>query len=60
MFFGNNNREKSVSDLRHELIDDTYALAFGGGCPEAIMEVSDIERMSDKEILQEAKRRGIL
>ena len=58
MLFNRNHSEKSVSQLRQELIDDTYALAIGGGCPEAIMEVTDIERMSDEQVRKEAKRRG--
>ena len=57
MFFNDSN--KSVDTLRQQLIDDAYALAIGGGCPAAILEVSDIERMTDEEILQEEKRRGI-
>lgn len=58
MFF--DNHSKSVSELRNELIDDSYALAIGGGCPAAFLEVSDIERMSDEEVISEAKKRGLI
>ena len=58
MFF--DNRNKSVSELRNELIDDSYALAIGGGCPAAFLEVPDIEKMSDEEVIREAKKRGLI
>ena len=60
MFFNRGRSEKSVSELRHELIDDAFALAIGGGCPEAILEVDDIKRMSDEEVRKVTKRRGLL
>ena len=60
MFFKRNHSKKSASELRQELIDDVYALAIGGGCPEAILEVDDIKRMSDEEVRKVAKRRGLL
>ena len=50
--------EKTVEELRKELIDDCYAAAFAGGIGPALLEISDIERMSDEEIVDEAKRRG--
>lgn len=54
-----NNKPKSISDLRQALIDDTYAMAFGADLPAALLEVPDIERMSDEEVVEEARRRGI-
>ena len=50
---------KSLETVRQELIDDAYALAIGG-CPAAILEVSDIERMTDEEIWKEAKKRRMI
>ena len=58
MFFDNQN--KSVSELRSELIDDSYALAICGGCPAAFLDVPDIESMSDEEVISEAKKRGLV
>ena len=58
MFF--EHKDKSIENLRRELIDDSYAMAFGGGIGAAILEVPDIERMSDEEVLREAKRRGMI
>ena len=52
-------REKSVEELRKELIDDCYAAAFGGGIGPAFLEIPDIERMSEEEVIAEAKRRGM-
>ena len=58
MFF--DNRDKSPDELRKELIDDTYAMALGAGLPAAMMEIPDIEQMSDEEVKREAKRRGLI
>ena len=53
-------REKSVEDLRQELIDDCYAAAFAGGFGAAILEVPDIERMTDEEVIKETRKRGLI
>ena len=47
-------REKTVEELRKELIDDSYAAAFGGGIGPAFLEIPDIERMSDEDIQEDA------
>ena len=60
MLFKDEYSNKSVSDLRQELIDDCYAAAFGGGLGAAILDVPDIEQMSDEEVVREAKRRGLV
>ena len=59
MIFNHKSLE-SIETVRQELIEDTYALAIGGGCPAAILEASDIERMTDEEVLKEAKKRGLI
>ena len=41
-------KEKTVEELRKELIDDCYAAAFGGGIGPALLETPDIERMSEE------------
>ena len=51
--------DKDIEKLRKRLIDDDFAMAFGAGIPEVLAEIPDIERMSDEEVLREAKRRGI-
>lgn len=53
-------KDRSVEQLRKELIDDTYAMAFGADIPAALLEVPDIERMSDDEVIKEARRRGMI
>ena len=58
MFFSN-KPEKTAKELRRNLIDDSYAIAFGGGIEAALLEISDIERMGDKEIIREANKRGL-
>jgi len=55
----NSNADKNPDQLRQALIDDTYAMAFGADLPAALLEVPDIERMSDEEVEEEARRRGI-
>jgi len=50
-----NNNQKSISDLRQALIDDTYAMAFGADIPATLLEVTGIEDMSDEEVIEEAK-----
>ena len=58
MIFNHKSLE-SIETVRQELIEDTYALAIGG-CPAAILEAPDIERMTDAEVLKEAKKRGLI
>ena len=53
-------REKTVEELRKELIDDCYAAAFAGGFGAAILKVPDIERMSDEEVIKETRKRGLI
>lgn len=51
---------KDIEQLRKELEEDSCALAFAGGCPAAMLEVSDIESASDEEIIRMAKERGLI
>ena len=53
-------REKSVDELRQEMMDDCYATAFAGGFGAALLEVADIEQMSDEEVVEEARKRGFI
>ena len=43
--------------LRKDLSDDSYAAAFSG-LGASILDTIDIEKASDKELLEIAKRRG--
>ena len=50
--------EKSVEEIRNELAD-YYGTAMMNGFPMAVMELSDIENLSDDEIFELAEEIGI-
>ena len=52
--------ENNIKGLREDLINDCYAAAIIGGIGPAILEIPDIERMNDEEVVKEAKRRGFI
>ena len=47
-----------IERLRRDLKDDSYAGAFSG-MPAMLIEAWDIDRMSDEQVIREAKKRGI-
>ena len=53
-------KKYTVEELRKELKEDSYALAYGAGIPEALFEVEDVNRASDEEIIRMAKKRGLI
>lgn len=50
--------ELDIDRLRKDLMD-TYGTAMFSGFPAAVMDLSRIERMSDREILEAAQKQGI-
>lgn len=58
MFFG--KRENTIEELRKELKDECYGMAYAAGFPEALLEISDIDRADDEEIIRLAKKHGLL
>ena len=50
--------ELDIDRLRKDLMDK-YGTAMFSGFPAAVMELSRIERMSDREILETAEKQGI-
>ena len=50
--------ELDIDRLRKDLMDK-YGTAMFSGFPAAVMDLSRIERMSDREILETAEEQGI-
>ncbi len=50
--------ELDIDRLRKDLMDK-YGTAMFSGFPAAVMDLSRIERMSDREILETAEKQGI-
>ena len=48
-----------VDALRHDMKEESMGAFFVGGFGGAIFEASDIDRMSDDEVIGKAKRDGI-
>lgn len=48
-----------VDELRKDMREDSMGAFFGGGFGGALMEVGDIDRASDKELVEMAQRKGI-
>ena len=51
-------KKYDIEKLRRDMIDDRYAAAYTV-VPEIMMEVFELERASDDEILFQARREGI-
>jgi predicted PhzF superfamily epimerase YddE/YHI9 len=51
--------EKDIEDIRDELID-YYGTAMMNGFPMAVMELSDIEDLSDEEVQALAEELGLI
>lgn len=49
----------NVDKLRRDLSDDSLGAFFGGGFGGALIEAIDIERASDEQIVEIARKRGI-
>lgn len=50
--------EIDVKKLRRDM-EDYYGTAMAGGFPMAVMELSEVEHMSDREVVELAKRNGV-
>ena len=48
-----------IDALREDLKNDSYGAFFGGGFGGALIEAIDIERASDMEIVEIARKKGI-
>ena len=51
--------DENPDELRKEMLDECYAAAFAGGFGAALFEAADIEMMSDDEVVEEARKRGM-
>ena len=49
----------NVDKLRRDLSDDSLGAFFGAGFGGALIEAIDIERASDEQIVEIARKRGI-
>ena len=49
----------NVDKLRKDLTNESYGAFFVGGFGGALIEASDIERMSDEKLVEFAVRKGV-
>ncbi len=50
--------EIDIKKLRRDM-EDYYGTAMSGGFPMAVMELSKVEHMSDRELVELAKKNGV-
>ncbi len=50
--------EIDINRLRRDLMDD-YGTAMFSGFPMAAMDLSKVERMSDREVVELARKKGV-
>lgn len=49
-----------IDELRETVKDELGTAAYGGGGPAAFADMMSVDSMSDEEVIQEARRLGIL
>lgn len=59
MYGDDDNYEIDVDALRHDMKEEAMGAFFVGGFGGAALEASDIDNMSDEEVIEKAKRDGI-
>ena len=50
--------EIDINRLRRDLMDD-YGTAMFSGFPMAVMDLAKVERMSDRELVELARKKGV-
>ncbi len=50
--------EIDINRLRRDLMDD-YGTAMFSGFPMAVMDLSRVEKMSDREVVELARKKGV-